>query len=117
MYFSVMSNLCEIHCKCTCLIVDYKFSAMKLKLSEDNVAFVYEHSASDTSFSSENSDVNDGNVYPVMLVTHLGVHVKHKQADISLENVIDHKSDLSLNFSVPKEEIKMLRHHATFRNT
>ena len=79
---------------------------MELKLSEDNVAFIFENSSSDTSFCSENSDVIDGNVYPVMLVTHLGAHVKHKQADISLETVIDHTSDLSLNFLAPKEDIK-----------
>ena len=83
----------------------YFLAAMELKLLEDNVAFVYENSASDTSYCSKDSDVNDANVYPVMLVTHFGAHVKHNQADISLETVIDHSSDLFVNNSGPKDEM------------
>ena len=77
---------------------------MELKLSEDDVAFIFENSSSDTSFCSDNTDIIDGNVYPVMLVT----HAKHKETDLSLETVIDHTSDLSLNLPTPKDDIKNL---------
>ena len=83
----------------------YFLAAMELKLSEDNVAFVYENSASDTSYCSKDSDVNDANVYPALLVIHLSAYVKHKQGDISLETVIDCSSDLFVNNSGPKDKM------------
>ena len=41
-----------------------------------------------------------------MLVTHLGAHAKPKEPDLSLETVIDHKSDLLLNLPTPKDDMK-----------
>ena len=79
---------------------------MELKLSDDDVAFIFENSSSDTSFCSDNTNVIDWDVYPVMLVTHLGAHAKPKEPDLSLETVIDHTSDLSLNLPTPKDDMK-----------